>query len=192
MIPYDVRIATMSTKLYIGNLSFQTSSEELKELFSQSDTVESASVVEDLETGRSRGFKFVEMSSREDAERAITQFNGIELGGRALKINEAESRKNQRGQRGFGSYRGPKNVDDKPGQRRLHVKTGDQECLIEIVVDDEGKPIEGHAVIFSPAEEKQVAQYLTEIADSRKRSNKTLNEIERIKKKTEAILNELS
>lgn len=191
----------MSTKLYVGNLSFQTSEEELRELFSEPGTVESASVIEDGETGRSRGFGFVEMETREEAaERLITHFNGREVGGRALKVNEARPRENRGGGggRGFGagssqkSYRGAKNVVDKPRERRLHVKTGDQECLIEIVVDEEGKPIEGHAVIFSPDEERQVAQYLTDIADSRKRSNKILNEIESIKKKTQAILDGLS
>ncbi len=189
----------MSTKLYVGNLTFQTTSQELQELFSTAGTVESASVVEDRETGRSRGFGFVEMSSKEGAEIAITQFNGREVTGRILKINEAKPRE-ERGSSRFGggripsqkTYKGAKNVVDKSGERRLHVKSGDQECLIEIVVDEEGKPIEGHAVIFSPAEEKQVRHYLTGIADSRKRASETLNEIEGLKKKTQAILKELS
>jgi RNA recognition motif-containing protein len=63
-------------KLYVGNLSFQTSSYELEELFGSIGTVESASVVEDRETGRSRGFGFVEMASKEDGEKAIEEFNG--------------------------------------------------------------------------------------------------------------------
>src|ERR1044072_6213070 len=95
----------MSTKLYVGNLAFQTTSEDLQELFAQAGTVESASVVEDRMTGRSRGFAFVEMSSPEEATAAIEQMNGREVGGRALKVNEAkprESRGGGGGGRGFG------------------------------------------------------------------------------------------
>jgi RNA recognition motif-containing protein len=97
----------MSTKLYVGNLAFQTTSEELQQLFAQAGTVESASVVEDRMTGRSRGFAFVEMSSKEEAASAIDQFNGKEVGGRALKVNEAKPRENRGGGgRGFGGNRG--------------------------------------------------------------------------------------
>ena len=99
----------MSTKLYVGNLAFQTSSQELQELFAQAGTVESASVVEDRDTGRSRGFAFVEMSTKEEATAAIDQFNGKELGGRALKVNEAKPRENRSfggGNRGGGGYGG--------------------------------------------------------------------------------------
>jgi RNA recognition motif-containing protein len=95
----------MSTKLYVGNLSFQTTSEDLQELFAQAGTVSSASVVEDRMTGRSRGFAFVEMSTPEEAAAAIEQMNGREVGGRALKVNEAkprESRGGGGGGRGFG------------------------------------------------------------------------------------------
>jgi cold-inducible RNA-binding protein len=94
----------MSTKLYVGNLAFQTTSQELQELFAQAGTVESASVVEDRDTGRSRGFAFVEMSTKEEATAAIDQFNGREVGGRALKVNEAKPRENRSGGggRGFG------------------------------------------------------------------------------------------
>jgi RNA recognition motif-containing protein len=101
----------MSTKLYVGNLAFQTTSQELQELFTQAGTVESASVVEDRDTGRSRGFAFVEMSTQEEATSAIEQFNGKEVGGRALKVNEAKPRENRGGGgggggRGFGGNRG--------------------------------------------------------------------------------------
>ena len=97
----------MSTKLYVGNLAFQTTSQELQELFAQAGTVQSASVVEDRDTGRSRGFAFVEMSTREEAGAAIEQLNGKEVGGRALKVNEAKPRENRSGgSRGFGGNRG--------------------------------------------------------------------------------------
>jgi cold-inducible RNA-binding protein len=97
----------MSTKLYVGNLAFQTSSRDLQELFAQAGTVESASVVEDRDTGRSRGFGFVEMSSTEQANAAIAQFNGKELSGRALKVNEAKPRENRNGGGGRGGdFRG--------------------------------------------------------------------------------------
>jgi cold-inducible RNA-binding protein len=96
----------MSTKLYVGNLAFQTTSQELQQLFGQAGTVQSASVVEDRDTGRSRGFAFVEMSSQEEATSAIEQFNGKELSGRALKVNEAKPRENRGGGRGFSDNRG--------------------------------------------------------------------------------------
>ena len=99
----------MSMKLYVGNLAFQTTSQDLQELFAQAGTVESASVVEDRETGRSRGFAFVEMSTKEEGAAAIDQFNGKEVGGRPLKVNEAKPRENRSGGgggRGFGGNRG--------------------------------------------------------------------------------------
>src|SRR3979490_807128 len=96
----------MSMKLYVGNLAFQTSSEDLQQLFAQAGTVESASVVEDRDTGRSRGFGFVEMSSKEEGEAAIAQFNGKEVNGRALNVNEAKPRENRGGGGGRGGFGG--------------------------------------------------------------------------------------
>jgi RNA recognition motif-containing protein len=96
----------MSTKLYVGNLAFQTTSNELEQLFGTAGTVQSANVVEDRDTGRSRGFAFVEMSSQAEATSAIEQFNGREVGGRALKVNEAKPRENRDGGRGFGGGNG--------------------------------------------------------------------------------------
>ena len=94
----------MSMKLYVGNLAFATTSQDLNELFAAVGTVESASVVEDRDTGRSRGFGFVEMSSKEEGEKAIAEFNGKEVNGRALNVNEAKPRENRGGGggRGFG------------------------------------------------------------------------------------------
>lgn len=88
-------------KLYVGNLAFQTSSEDLQQLFGQAGTVQSASVIEDRDTGRSRGFGFVEMASKEEGESAIAQFNGKEFNGRNLTVNEARPRED-RGNRGGG------------------------------------------------------------------------------------------
>jgi cold-inducible RNA-binding protein len=87
----------MSMKLYVGNLSFDTSSNELRTLFAQAGTVESVSLIEDRETGRSRGFGFVEMSSSEEGVTAIQKFDGQEVGGRALRVNAAKPRENRAG-----------------------------------------------------------------------------------------------
>ncbi len=82
----------MSTKLYVGNLSFGVTSDDLHEHFAQAGTVESAKVVEDRDTGRSRGFGFVEMASSDEAQSAIEQFNGQDFEGRNLVVNEARPR----------------------------------------------------------------------------------------------------
>jgi len=95
----------MATKLYVGNLPFQTTSDELKDHFAQSGSVESASVVEDRMTGRSRGFGFVEMATPEEAAAAIEQLNGKDFGGRNLTVNEARPR-TDRGPGGGGGYGG--------------------------------------------------------------------------------------
>jgi RNA recognition motif-containing protein len=94
----------MAKKLYVGNLAFQTTSQDLQDLFGQAGTVESASVIEDRDTGQSKGFAFVEMSTEAEAAAAIEQFNGKELAGRMLKVNEARPRENRGGGggRGFG------------------------------------------------------------------------------------------
>jgi RNA recognition motif-containing protein len=98
----------MSMKLYVGNLAFSTSSFDLEELFGTVGTVESATVVEDRETGRSRGFGFIEMSSKEEGENAIAEFNGKEVNGRSLTVNEAKPREDRGGggNRGGGGGRG--------------------------------------------------------------------------------------
>ena len=92
----------MSMKLYVGNLNFKTTGEDLQELFGQVGTVESASVVMDRDTGRSRGFGFVEMSSNEEGQKAIEQFNGKDFNGRNLSVNEARPREDRGGGGGGG------------------------------------------------------------------------------------------
>lgn len=93
----------MSMKLYVGNLAFQTTNEDLQDLFSQIGTVESISLVTDRDTGRPRGFGFVEMGSRAEGEAAISKLNGTEVAGRSLTVNEAKPRENSGGGRGgFG------------------------------------------------------------------------------------------
>lgn len=93
----------MSMKLYVGNLSFQSSGADLEELFASIGEVESASVVEDRETGRSRGFGFVEMAKQEDGEKAIAELNGTDFGGREIKVNEAKPREERSGGGGGGN-----------------------------------------------------------------------------------------
>lgn len=89
-------------KLYVGNLSFDTSTQDLEKMFGEVGTVESATIIEDRETGRSRGFAFVEMSSKAEGQNAITTLNGKEVGGRELKVNEAKPRENNGGGGGGG------------------------------------------------------------------------------------------
>jgi RNA recognition motif-containing protein len=100
----------MATKLYVGNLPFQTTSDDLREHFAQAGNVESAQVVEDRMTGRSRGFGFVEMTTPEEAAAAIEQFNGKDFKGRNLTVNEARPRTDRGpgnyGNRGGGGYGG--------------------------------------------------------------------------------------
>ena len=96
----------MSMKLYVGNISFNTSNQDLNDLFGAIGTVESANIIEDRETGRSRGFGFVEMASQAEGENAIAQLNGKEVDGRALKVNEAKPQENRSGGGGRGGYGG--------------------------------------------------------------------------------------
>ncbi len=90
-------------KLYVGNLSFDTSNQDLSDMFGAVGTVVSTNIIEDRETGRSRGFGFVEMSSKSEGENAIAQLNGKEVDGRSLKVNEA---KPQESRGGGGGYKG--------------------------------------------------------------------------------------
>ena len=103
----------MSRKLYVGNLPFTTDETQLQDLFAQAGTVDTVSVVRDRETGRARGFAFVEMGSDEEAQQAINQLNSYELGGRALTVNEAKPKTAGGGFSGGGGYGGAGN-----GRRR--------------------------------------------------------------------------
>ncbi len=94
----------MGNKLYVGNLSYDVQDRDLQQLFAQYGTVSSARVVTDRDTGRSKGFGFVEMSTDEEAEASISALNGHEVGGRALTVNEARPKEDRPsgGGRGFG------------------------------------------------------------------------------------------
>lgn len=95
----------VSNKLYVGGLPYSTTDRQLEEVFSEHGTVESARVITDRMTGRSRGFGFVEMSSPEEAESAANALNGTQLEGRTITVNEAKPREN-RGGGGYGGHRG--------------------------------------------------------------------------------------
>ena len=94
----------MSIRLYVGNLPFSVGDYDLEELFAQAGQVTSANIVTDRETGRSRGFGFVEMDSQEAADAAIQRFNGYEMNGRAMTVNEARPRESRGG--GGGGFGG--------------------------------------------------------------------------------------
>jgi cold-inducible RNA-binding protein len=102
----DVAFATrsqfMSRKLYVGNLPYETGEAELQELFARAGTVETVKVMRDMATGRARGFAFVEMSTDDEAQKAITELNEFQLGGRGLTVNEARPKPASSGGGGFG------------------------------------------------------------------------------------------
>ena len=106
----------MSKRIFVGNLSYQTTENDLTTLFEQAGEVESASIITDRDSGRSKGFAFVEMGN-EAAEKAITQFNGTELNGRALTVNEARPREDRSNSRG-GNNGGRRGSGDRGGYNR--------------------------------------------------------------------------
>ncbi|HEV3098958.1 MAG TPA: RNA-binding protein [Candidatus Udaeobacter sp.] len=112
----------MGTKLYVGNLSFNTTENELQELFAQAGTVQEVTLMQDKFTGKSRGFAFVTMSSDEDAQNAISKLNGQTVEGRALTVNEARPREPRPpgggGGRGYGGGGGYGGGRREGGQRR--------------------------------------------------------------------------
>jgi cold-inducible RNA-binding protein len=91
----------MAKKLFVGGLSYETTEETLKEVFSQAGTVESANVITDRMSGRSKGFGFVEMSSEEEAKKAIEELNGKEIDGRNVTVNEARPMESRPREGGF-------------------------------------------------------------------------------------------
>jgi RNA recognition motif-containing protein len=117
----------MARKLFVGNLSFDTADADLKELFAGSGQCESASVVMDRITGRSRGFGFVEMSSDEEAQRAVSELDGKELHGRSIRVSEARERSG--GGPGRGSFP-PRNFDHRqPPEGRIRKNKGSRRGL---------------------------------------------------------------
>jgi RNA recognition motif-containing protein len=96
----------MGRKLYVGNLPYSTNEDELRELFTRAGGVDTVSVIRDNATGRARGFAFVEMASDADAQKAVTELNGTQLGGRTLAINEARPKPQFGGGGGGGGGRG--------------------------------------------------------------------------------------
>ena len=105
----------MATKLFVGNLSFQTTNSDLESLFAQVGTVASATVIMDKFTGKSRGFGFVEMSTSQEVQQAVERFHGAELHGRALTVNEAKPQESRGGGGGRSFGRGG---NDRGGQDR--------------------------------------------------------------------------
>ncbi len=95
----------MGRRLYVGNLAWAVSDQDLRDLFSEAGKVDSSQVIVDRETNRSRGFGFVEMASDEDAEAAVKKFNGRDLKGRAIRVNEAQARSAGGGGGGGGGDR---------------------------------------------------------------------------------------
>ena len=95
----------MAKKLYVGNLSYGTTDSDLRSMFEEFGSVESAQVIMDRETGRSKGFGFVEMGSQQEAEAAIKALNGKDMDGRALTVNEAKPREDRGGRSGGGGRR---------------------------------------------------------------------------------------
>jgi RNA recognition motif-containing protein len=93
----------MESKLYVGNLSYAATEDELRNLFSQAGTVTSVAVIKDRESGRSKGFAFVEMSNQAEAQKAISMFNGHNMGDRELRVNLAQPREERGGFRDRGS-----------------------------------------------------------------------------------------
>ena len=105
----------MGKKLYVGNLSYDVDSSSLQELFGQYGQVQSAEIISDRETGRSKGFGFVEMANNDDGDKAITALNGSQVGGRTINVNEARPKSDRGGGGGGGRDRGHGGGRDRGG-----------------------------------------------------------------------------
>ena len=103
----------MAKKLYVGNLTYETTDGDLQTLFAAHGAVLSAQVIMDRDSGRSKGFGFVEMDKDEEAQAAITALSGHEVNGRALTVNEARPRENRGGSGGYAGSRGPSSGGDR-------------------------------------------------------------------------------
>jgi RNA recognition motif-containing protein len=110
----------MEPKLYVGNLSYETTEEDLRTLFTQAGTVSEVALIKDRDTGTSKGFAFVTMNSQEEANKAIQQFNGHSLGNRALTVNAARPREERSGgyENNRGGYRSNSSGNSRGGNRR--------------------------------------------------------------------------
>jgi RNA recognition motif-containing protein len=96
----------METKIYVGNLSYETTEDDLRTLFAQAGTVSTVALIKDRDTGQSKGFAFVEMSNQSEAEKAIQTFNGYTLSNRPLKVNLARPKEERGFGGGYGDRRG--------------------------------------------------------------------------------------
>ena len=105
----------MGKKIYVGNLPFSATNESLSEMFSKFGSVDSSKIITDRDTGRSKGFGFVEMSQNDEADAAIEKLNGADFGGRSLTVNEARPMEPRTG--GFGGGRGGDRGGDRGGNR---------------------------------------------------------------------------
>ncbi len=109
----------MSVKLYVGNLAFSTTEDELKTLFANAGTVVSVAIIKDRYSGESKGFGFIEMETQEEAQKAISSYNGYQLGNRELKVNPARPREERSGFGGGGGGGGyNRGRNDRGGSRR--------------------------------------------------------------------------
>ena len=113
----------MEVKLYVGNLSYSTTEEELRELFAQAGAVASVALIKDRDTGRSKGFAFVEMGSQAEAQKAITMFNSHKMGDRTLTVNIARPREERGGSSSRGGYGSRGGYDSRGGGGR-HSRGG--------------------------------------------------------------------
>ncbi len=109
----------MESKLYVGNLSYSTTEDDLRTLFAQAGTVTSVALIKDRDSGQSKGFAFVEMSNQVEAEKAISMFNGKQMGDRELKVNMARPREDS-GRGGFGNRGGGRRTPQRGGGGRRY------------------------------------------------------------------------